>query len=444
MINERLLQTLNKESGEEGGEEFVTIIASISPLHLQELALTTRRKLYNDLRPESSCIVSNPPRTGSFNIVYEVSFSDEIKWAIRVPAKGDVFTLARSRSFYLDIVTQCFISSKTSIPIPRIHYWSLEPHNIISCPFVIMDFMPGTNLSKLWNDKNWITGLKRERIFEQIAGWMTELAALEFYQIGRLDWDDASEMHRVVPFPDGSALVGEVQGYNEPDTPVPAGPFDTAHAFLSFLLSIRRLTSDSPMLAVLQLFLSALTDITLDGPPFVLSHPDFDSQNVLVDDDGTITGMIDWDNVDIRPRQGAAAAYPMWLTVDWDPLFYGWSKDASPEDNAGYDSPAELATYRKAYLEAITRASKGKLTHITANSHIWTTLYIAISNGVATSGIVDHLSKFVFGSRVLGYEVEEGIRGGAWYALGQTPGTIAEITGTLQRFYLSSSIYGSL
>ncbi|KAF9467587.1 hypothetical protein BDZ94DRAFT_1248483 [Collybia nuda] len=31
------------------------------------------------------------------------------------------------------------------------------------------------------------------------------------------------------------------------------------------------------------------------------------------------------------PCQGGAAAYPMWLTVDWDPLFYGRSEDASPE-----------------------------------------------------------------------------------------------------------------
>jgi hypothetical protein len=307
-----------------------------------------------------------------------------------------------------------------------------------------MDFIPGTNLSKLWNDKNWITDLKRERIFEQIAEWMTELAALEFDQIGRLDWDSTSGIHRIVPFPDASALMVEVQGYKEPDAPVPAGPFDTAHSFLSFLLSIRRHASDTPMLAVLQLLLSALTDNTLDGPPFVLSHPDFDSQNVLVDDNGTITGIIDWDNVDVRPRQGAAAAYPMWLTVDWDPLFYGWDKNASPEDNAGYDSPAELATYRRAYLDAITRASSGKLTHITRNSHIWTTLYIALSNGMATSGIVDHLSKFVFGSSLLGYEVEEGIRGGAWFALGRTPETIAELTGMLRCFHLCSSIYGSL
>jgi len=47
---------------------------------------------------------------------------------------------------------------------------------------------------------------------------------------------------------------------------------------------------------------------------------------------------------------------------------------------------------------------------------------------MATSEIVNHLSKFVFGSSLLGYQVEEGIGGGAWYALTQTPGTIAEFT----------------
>jgi hypothetical protein len=178
---------IDEESAEEEDKKFSAIISSISPLHLQDLALTTRRNLNNDLLPEISCVVSTPPRTGSFNIVYELSFSDGIKWAIRVSATG-----VRSCSFYLDIVTQQFISSKTSMPIPRIHDWSLDTRNILSYPYVIMDFKPGT---KLWNDKNWITDVKRERIFEQIAEWMTELAALEFDQIGRLDWDSIVLYH---------------------------------------------------------------------------------------------------------------------------------------------------------------------------------------------------------------------------------------------------------
>lgn len=85
---------------------------------------------------------------------------------------------------------------------------------------------------------------------------------------------------------------------------------------------------------------------------------------MLVNDDGIITGIIDWDDMDIRPPQDAAAAYL------WDPLLYGWSKDSSPEDNAAYDSPAELAPYRTAHLDAITHVSNGKPTHITRNSHI--------------------------------------------------------------------------
>jgi hypothetical protein len=44
--------------------------------------------------------------------------------------------------------------------------------------------------------------------------------------------------------------------------------------------------------------------------------PDFDSQNVLVDNDGIITGII--------------------------------------EDNMRHDSPTELASYRRAYLDAHT------------------------------------------------------------------------------------------
>ena len=108
-------------------------------------------------------------------------------------------SLTSSVHVYLDIVIQRFISSKTTMPVPRIHDWSIDPHNILSRPYVIMDFMPGTNLSKLWNDKNWIRRQAGKNI-RLIVEWMTELAALESDQIGRLDWDSTSGMHRIVLF----------------------------------------------------------------------------------------------------------------------------------------------------------------------------------------------------------------------------------------------------
>jgi hypothetical protein len=232
-------------------EEFASIIASINPLHLQELALTTRRNIFPNLAADLSCIASTPPGVGSFNIVYKLTFSDGIKWVIRIPA---LFSPACSRTFYLDIMSQRLISSKTSIPLLQIHYWSLDASNLLSRPFVIMDFMPGMNLSKVWNDNNWITDVKRKGIFKQVAGWMIELSALEFEQISCLDWDDASGQYHVVPFPDASTLFMGIK-FEEKDGVVNAGPFDTAHSFLSFLLSARRHIDDLPMLAVLQLFL---------------------------------------------------------------------------------------------------------------------------------------------------------------------------------------------
>lgn len=278
-----------------------------------------------------------------------------------------------------------------------------------------MDFMPGTNLSKFWHDKSWMTSEKRKYIFDQLAVWMTELSKFEFDHIGKLDIDETTGALRVVAFPDSKSLLQA--GMDDCEDAFPVGPFSTTHAFLSHKLSIRRKTSDSPMLALLQLFLLSLPDPSLDGPPFVLRPPDFEFQNVLVSDDGTITGLIDWDGVFVGPRQGGAAAYPSWLTTDWDPVFHGWHKKNTPQENSEYDSPEKLMEYRQMYTEAIHRASGGRLTNVTRNSHVFEALDIAVSNSIATSGVMDHMCKFVFGSGLLGWKVEEGIRESSWFGM---------------------------
>jgi hypothetical protein len=85
-------------------------------------------------------------------------------------------------------------------------------------------------------------------------------------------------------------------------------PVFLALHILSYPFSYPRdIGSLTPMLVVLQFFPSALPDSTLDGPPFVLFHPNFDTQN---DKNSIITGVIDWNGVYVGPRQDAAAAYP--------------------------------------------------------------------------------------------------------------------------------------
>jgi hypothetical protein len=54
---------------------------------------------------------------------------------------------------------------------------------------------------------------------------------------------------------------------------------------------------------------------------FVLRHPDLDLQNILVDDAGNVTGIIDWGNCLTVPRCIGYASLPDFLRRDWDKDF---------------------------------------------------------------------------------------------------------------------------
>ena len=60
---------------------------------------------------------------------------------------------------------------------------------------------------------------------------------------------------------------------------------------------------------------------------YTICFPDFDWQNIMVNDSGEITGFIDWDDVEIKPMSSGAGTYPSWLTRDWQPGSYGWGLD---------------------------------------------------------------------------------------------------------------------
>ncbi|KAK3329701.1 hypothetical protein B0H66DRAFT_35093 [Apodospora peruviana] len=87
-------------------------------------------------------------------------------------------------------------------------------------------------------------------------------------------------------------------------------------------------------------YLSLLQESTTQEG-FVLAVPDFDSQNIMTDDQGNLTGLIDRDFVQTMPRCLGYSRYPGWITRDWNPLMFGWP--GSSREN----SPEELERYRK-------------------------------------------------------------------------------------------------
>ena len=98
---------------------------------------------------------------------------------------------------------------------------------------------------------------------------------------------------------------------------------------------------------------------------FVLTHPDFDSQNIMIDEQGNLTGLIDWDNAQIMPRFLGYCSYPEFLMCDWHPM-YDWCP-CQPKD-----SPEELVRYRQIYSDKMIQMLGGEGDAIfAAKSHIF-------------------------------------------------------------------------
>lgn len=90
------------------------------------------------------------------------------------------------------------------------------------------------------------------------------------------------------------------------------------------------------------------------GPKFVLTHPDLNIQNVLVSEDGSVRGLIDWGGVAAVPRLVGYKKYPSWLTRDWDPAIYVWNKEMEEgieQDTLWEDSPETLCLQRYLSLQ---------------------------------------------------------------------------------------------
>lgn len=79
--------------------------------------------------------------------------------------------------------------------------------------------------------------------------------------------------------------------------------------------------AEAKVLEVIMGCLPTLESTSLPG--FVLYLPDFDSRNVMVDEEDTVTGLVDWDLAHTMPRFMGYARYPGWITSDWDHVMYG-------------------------------------------------------------------------------------------------------------------------
>ena len=417
----------------EGRATFASILATINLDDVSKFASTVRQSGHQSTanKPTGtmashnfiSCKVDPAPFSGSYNIVFAIEFSDGIYWMLKVPANGhgQQFDELASKSLVAEARTMQMIKSATTIPVPAVYAFDASLDNELRMPFILMEQIDGISLDKGWFNEGCSKAQLekfRARALQSLASAMAQLNRFMLDRGGSIIFNSEGKAVGV-----GGAKVLDVNAawYREDDDPdendvsCEKGPFTDPKSSLLFMLNRRPFqTNDNAYVKGIYKLLRMLIDWAYERdnhkPRFVLSHPDFDMQNVLVAQDGTLRGLIDWDGVAAVPREVGAAQYPMWLMNDWIESQYDYDiREGRPREEAGYDesSPDELSCYRAMYAQfmeqEITLNTK-ESAHLTINgttpkeeadvtrrSLVMRNLEIATNSPMVTSDIVHHM-----------------------------------------------------
>ncbi|KAE8149471.1 kinase-like domain-containing protein [Aspergillus avenaceus] len=381
-------------------------MASIRLERLAAYVSTTRNKRHNVNSENRYKAELGAPISGSYHVLYPVKFNDGVSWLLKVPANGtrNRFQDSDARALRSEALTMRLLRSETTIPLPDVFAFSDTCDNELNCPFILMDYIQGVSLYKVWFDRTSTEDLvraRRIRCLKDLAAAMAQLNRFSFNQGGSLVFDDRGCLEGVGPLRqvDRVAML-ERYGDNDDSTVyLETGPFSHPEEYYTALLGCQcrpETSLDVGMLKLLRTLISWIPE--RDGEnAFVLAHADYNFQNVLVSEDGALQAIIDWDGVGAVPRSVGCERLPSWLTCDWNSPMYSWKEDMERDTTpwgVWEDSPGTLKMYRSAYAGFIashlSEGAQGSM-NLTNNSLICESLLKAVNDPLCTVEVLENI-----------------------------------------------------
>ncbi|KAJ9642577.1 hypothetical protein H2199_004958 [Coniosporium tulheliwenetii] len=130
-------------------------------------------------------------------MVRRITFADGISWVarLRLPELNGVFggrdALDNACALKIEIASMKFFKSKTSIPVPEVYSYNVDPTNDVGAPYILMDYIHGTVAIELRMARNGYSDLfgtpdQDQRFRQQTAKVQATLSSFKFDQIGSL------------------------------------------------------------------------------------------------------------------------------------------------------------------------------------------------------------------------------------------------------------------
>ncbi|KAL6897566.1 phosphotransferase enzyme family domain-containing protein [Trichoderma evansii] len=293
---------------------------------LEAIAKVCREKLRID--EAGTCKVLFHAK-GGFNKIYLVHTSQQ-QWIMRVS-----LPVCPRNKTQGEVTTLQFLRHKTTVPVPGVVAFDDSAENEIGFEWILMEFMPGESAYKRWRT---LAMPQKIALVRQVAEFQAQIFRHEFSEIGTLVGGKGESNQEERP---GEVISNMFFWGSHYDYDVTRGPFRSSHdwlaAYLEFITQgqIEALgeaedeedEEDINFAMVLaRRLISLLPKIfpTLETLPerMVIWHDDLSLSNILVDDEGKITAVIDWECVSAMPR---------WLVTQVPRFLEGQAREKEPE-----------------------------------------------------------------------------------------------------------------
>lgn len=257
------------------GERVSRFLGDLDTHALQQICTATRKGI--------ACTISDRFACGTENVLKEIVYEDGVVWVARLAIKRQPPEVIRS-----EVTTMRYIKEHTTIPIPQVMGYDDSADNSASCQYILMEGIYGRPYTEPGAHHLFhLPDNKVGAVFAQLADILVQLSSLRFPEIGSLNIDE-----------NGQLYIGDVYGTSL------RGRFKKCSTPLQYFQSIitnsvnRAESMDdnrkAAILSTAKLKTQLASRFLSHADTYPLTHPDFQAQNVLFDDEFRIVGVIDW------------------------------------------------------------------------------------------------------------------------------------------------------
>ncbi|CAI4218699.1 unnamed protein product [Parascedosporium putredinis] len=241
-----------------------------------------------------------------------------------------------------EVATLRWVRQNTNIPVPEVFSFDDSNANEIGYEWILMEFLQGTSARKCWRT---MSMEQKIALTKQMATFQAELLeygkpGFMFKNIGTLDVreigqeSNAEDLKKIAPgrLVSHGFFMGDHVQYD-----IPRGPFRSSHDWLSAELNIILLHHT----AVLKRHRTKMTKRTPRSLPPILDerettglyHHDLHLNNILVNEEGEITAVLDWECV---------SALPLWMLAKVPKFLDGPVREEEPQRDLYADEAPDV------------------------------------------------------------------------------------------------------